>query len=114
MLMHAVATHNFGFAGVLLEHGAEVNARNGMGQTALHIAARQGQDYLVSLLIKYHADVNGLDGSHRSPKDYARAYHHSSTDALLRRNGAVEAAGQTLLHYSEHVADEKPTPRFNR
>ena len=51
--------------GWLLEHGADISARDEDGLTALHWAAEQGHWEVVDLLLKSGADVNAksLDGS---------------------------------------------------
>ena len=65
----------------LLERGAEVNARDKDGDTALMFAAYKGRALVVALLLQYGANV------------YARA-----------RNGwTAKKAAQAGLH--EHIAD---------
>jgi len=65
----------------LLESGADVNARDADGDTALMFAAYQGHGLVVALLLQYGANV------------YARA-----------RNGwTAKKAAQSGLH--EHIAD---------
>jgi ankyrin repeat protein len=46
---------------LLLEHGADVNARDDRGQTPLIIAAGASDPAMVRLLLSYHADVNVKD-----------------------------------------------------
>nr|MCR4623632.1 ankyrin repeat domain-containing protein [Alphaproteobacteria bacterium] len=45
----------------LLESGANVNASNGRGITALHLAAQEGYAEIAELLIEQGANVNALD-----------------------------------------------------
>jgi ankyrin repeat protein len=50
---------------LLLEKGADVNAKNGFGETPLHCACKQGhEENVVSLLLENGAEVNaqGNDG----------------------------------------------------
>ena len=47
---------------LLLEAGADVNARSGGGRVPLHSAAGSGSLEHVSLLLKAGADVNARDG----------------------------------------------------
>jgi ankyrin repeat protein len=57
----------------LLDHGANVNARQQMGYTALHTAAQLGDVEMVELLLSHGADprIAGDDG--RTPTDLATA-----------------------------------------
>jgi ankyrin repeat protein len=43
---------------LLLEHKADVNAKDRDGETALHGAASRGHEALVKLLLEHKADVN--------------------------------------------------------
>jgi ankyrin repeat protein len=45
-------------AKLLIERGADVTAKNGKGNTALHLACQYGNDDLVQLLVDAKADVN--------------------------------------------------------
>ena len=63
-LMHAVRSKNKGMVELLIEHGADVNAKdyinfeNNDGWHALMIAALNADKDMVELLIKYGADIN--------------------------------------------------------
>src|SRR5580704_12037431 len=46
----------------LLQKGADVNAKNEIGITALWIAASKGQQDIVEVLLEHKADVNARDG----------------------------------------------------
>lgn len=48
-------------AEILLQHGANVNAKNDYGKTPLHEAAEEGDIDTVELLLRYGADVNTRD-----------------------------------------------------
>ncbi len=45
-------------AKVLIEHGVDVNAKNGLDWTPLHVAAGTGQAVVAKILIEHGADVN--------------------------------------------------------
>jgi ankyrin repeat protein len=46
---------------LLLKYGADVNAKVGFSDTALHLAARRGNNEVVNLLLKYGAAINAQD-----------------------------------------------------
>lgn len=52
---------------MLIAEGADVNARNGRGQTPLHCAAERGHEGVVEFLIASGADVNAEDESGWTP-----------------------------------------------
>jgi hypothetical protein len=75
---------------VLLEYGAEVDARNIMSEAALHAASKRGQIQAVRLLLLHNSDVNAEDGSRWTP------LHHAS------KSGSIEVA-QLLLEQRANV-----------
>ena len=86
-----------------LEFGAEVNASNQAGDTALHGAARIKSPALVQLLVDRGAEVNVSNREGRTPLFVARHYFHpgspplpveSETADLLRRLGARETLSE--------------------
>lgn len=54
-----------------LEHGADINARNDAGQTALHFAAAQKDDEFIRLLVKSGSRLDAKDRQGRTPLDVA-------------------------------------------
>ena len=86
-----------------LKLGAEVNAANQAGDTALHGAARIKSPALVQLLVDRGAEVNVSNREGHTPLFVARHYFHpgspplpvqSETADLLRRLGAREALSE--------------------
>ena len=55
------ASSRLGVAQLLLEFGADVDAVNIHGNTALHVGCLNGQDIVVSKLIEFHAAVNAVN-----------------------------------------------------
>ena len=61
---------------LLLEHGADVNARGLQGRTALHYAAAAGHGRVVRQLLAAGADPTLTDDAGRTPRAAARAAGH--------------------------------------
>ena len=83
----------------VLQRGADVNAANQAGDTALHGGARIKSAALVQLLVDHGAEVNVSNREGHTPLFVARHYFHpgspplpveSETADLLRRLGAEE------------------------
>jgi ankyrin repeat protein len=55
-----------------LRHGADPNARDLFGKSALHSAAARGSAELVALLLEYGGDPAAADDSGRTPLDLAK------------------------------------------
>jgi uncharacterized protein len=70
--------------GFVLDHGADVNAVDAAGQTALHAAAAARSADVVELLLKHgeRADLKDRDG--RTPLDIARRERATSVVELLK------------------------------
>lgn len=89
-----------------LESGADVNAANRDGDTALHGATRIKSPALVQLLVDHGAEVNVLNREGQTPLFVARHYFHpgspplpvpSETADLLRRLGARETLSEGVV-----------------
>lgn len=83
-LEFAVGHQNAEAVRILLEHGADPNLPNQLGDHALHIAA-SGRDNgkIISLLVRHGADIAGKDAHGRTPLDIARRSRHDSNVVVL-------------------------------
>lgn len=101
---------------LLVELGADVNAANEAGFTALHGAAFVGADAAAEHLIAHGADLNAQDFAGRTPYRIAQGHKgggmsfvsRPSTAALLARLGADTALGP---HFNDTEREEGLTVR---
>jgi uncharacterized protein len=77
-------------ARLLVDAGAEVNARQHGGYTALHAAAQHGDVALIDLLLDHGADPDQAAEDGRRPIDFARGQGHAEAAAHLVSRGAAE------------------------
>jgi ankyrin repeat protein len=68
---------------LLLEKGANANARTNEGKTPLHMASMRGWLEVAKLLFKYGADVNGKDADHWTPLHFALEYNWTGPKVAL-------------------------------
>lgn len=68
---------------LLLESGADIEAKNHVGQTPLHNALSSSRFKIVKLLLEYGADKNIPDNDGRTALDLALRNKHSVVAGLL-------------------------------
>jgi len=98
---HSTLLHNASFSGIvkvaqlLLEHGANINARNEEGHTPLHQALVRLDDgcgahffNTIQLLLEHGADVDALDDAQSTPLHVASVYGSAKATRLLLDHGA--------------------------
>jgi ankyrin repeat protein len=79
----ASAGRHFGILSMLVKSGADVNARQQQGFTALHAAAQNGDEASLRLLLNHGADRTARAASNQTPLDLALQNGHASVAALL-------------------------------
>eukprot|EP01133_Synstelium_polycarpum_P007876 gene7876-9246_t len=72
------------------ENKVNINAKDSIGQTALHWACRNGHDGIVRILIKYRANLNILDPQNETPIHKAAWKNHVDTIRPLVETGKID------------------------
>lgn len=80
----AVASHNAETTALLLERGAEPNARQQAGYTPLMSAASAGRSDLVDVLLRHGADPRLTSDEGKTAADMAREKGHTAIAGKLR------------------------------
>ncbi len=83
-LNSAVAGQHLEIAQLLLEHGADANARQGEDFTPLHGAAQNGQAAMVRLLFEHGADPFATNANGKTPADLALESGHPEVIEILK------------------------------
>ena len=82
-----------------LAAGADVNAKDGIGRTPLHVTAWFGHKELTELLLAKGTDVNAKGDDGWTPLEWAIKRNHPETADFLRKHGGktgeeLEAEGK--------------------
>ncbi len=90
---------------LLLEHGADINAKDGEGMTPLSWAAYTGKDDVCQLLVQRGADLNIADKyGHTAVWGAAGSSHCSGALELMLKKGPhinwTDSNGRSLLEYA--------------
>lgn len=72
VLHHALSYGNTRLIKLLIEHGADIEARNKRGQTPLHQAVEEEDIDLVEVLLKHGAELTVVDNNNETPLDLAK------------------------------------------
>jgi len=87
-LASASAARQLEIARLLIEHGADVNARAANDFTPLHESAASGKIDFAQLLLEHGADVNAQASDGKTPLDYARERgQHEMVELLSKSAG---------------------------
>ncbi len=74
----------------LLRKGAQIEAKNGSGKTALIWAAINGQDSAIQMLLDKGAKINERDSSGYTATKWAKVFGKQNTAELLKSKGGEE------------------------
>jgi ankyrin repeat protein len=103
--------HSVPLARLLIERGADIEARNANARTVLHTAIRKYNRGIAALLLAHGADVNALDGYGYTPLHDAVANCDYDLVRLLLAHGAdinaLSTSGQRPLHRVSRWPDYK-------
>jgi len=91
---------------ILLEAGADPNAADRDGETALMKASAHGLKQTVKLLIDHHGNVNQKDSAGRTALMHAAASRHSGAIPLLLENGADVTVRDAEANSALDLADK--------
>jgi uncharacterized protein len=89
--LHAAAAgKHCALVDLLLGSGADVNARQEGGWTALHAAAQDGDTRMIASLLAYGADANARNAAGQTPLTIARSHGQAEAVELLGKHDGVE------------------------
>ena len=108
---------------LLLEHGADTNLSNQLGQSPLMLSIRPPNRKrthcdIPKLLLNAGADVNAKDKFQRRPLHYSSSYKNADVAALFIDRGAnincVDESNQTPLMFSIFYTDDRDSDACHR
>jgi ankyrin repeat protein len=86
----------------LIQQGTNVNARNNLGETALHLASSRGKEMAVNRLLEANATVSLANAAGMTPLWYATTRQYVAIAKRLMLAGAIvpsrNSGGDTELH----------------
>ncbi|XP_043484437.1 ankyrin repeat, PH and SEC7 domain containing protein secG-like [Leptopilina heterotoma] len=89
---------------ILLEFGAEINGKNKIGVTPLHVSAERGHEEICKMLLIKGADVNAVNEHEETALHFAAQKGREETVKLLLEFGAKidckNVYGDTPLHFA--------------
>jgi ankyrin repeat protein len=105
-ILRAAADGNVHILSAILDSGVPVSTANGIGQTALHLAAMWGHTDAVELLLNADAEVNLQNQFGVTPLHYAAQKSHYDVAHLLLVHGANTKVRSMKGHLPHEVAED--------
>ncbi|KAK6534041.1 hypothetical protein TWF281_005380 [Arthrobotrys megalospora] len=100
-LHSALGKGNLDILKLIINDGADINARSEKGETALHIATKRGDNHIVEFLLKHGAVVNVAAQNGRTALHDAAIHNRSQVAQMLLDYGAdvhvLDTSGKTPL-----------------
>ncbi|MCG2589978.1 ankyrin repeat domain-containing protein [Rhodohalobacter sulfatireducens] len=87
-----------------IEDGADINAQNNKGNTALHYAISEGNEEMVKSLIKLGANVNEMNAHYNTPLTIAIINERNQVVDILLQAGANPNYGNNDKMTPTHIA----------
>ncbi|KAI9726842.1 MAG: hypothetical protein M1834_008598, partial [Cirrosporium novae-zelandiae] len=101
----AISAQHIPLVTLLISHFPRcVNWHTKSGTLPLHLAARSGSVEIISLLLHYGADINGVDNDGNTPVHYASAYGHLGAIKRLLEEAGMAAAMRENKWYWTPIA----------
>lgn len=105
---------------LLVDAGTDVNCRDFIDQTPLHVVVRKNSVQLTEYFLSKSADVNAMDSNNRTPLHYAAKCNRGESrlnvvEKLLNNGAKVNAQnkqGETPLHNLVKVANRRMIELF--
>ena len=112
VLFHAVDEIESGsskLSKLLLRHGSNIDSRDSLGQSLLHIACSQGKIKTVQFLLRHKIDVNACDNRGRTVLMTALQYYDPKvTKLLLKHKPKIhlkDNKGRNILHFCNRIGE---------
>jgi len=88
-LYYAIQANQVDTIQPFINHKANIEHQNNLGQTPLHMAASLGRIEIVSILLKNKANINAVDSNGLTPLIYAIKNKQTDVAKLLIEKGAI-------------------------
>lgn len=107
MLFDGAAKHDLGAVRFAIEIGVDVEVKNAEGRTPLHVAASQGKEEIVQMLVSAQSNLNAQEENKRTrltPLHLAAQKGYPEIVRILLKGGAErdsrDCRGRTPLYYA--------------